>query len=490
MNSRHHFFLLLAAVSLVHLLFFASSQLRPPAPLSDSREYLLAAENVYQQGILYCGELSEPIREELFTRRPPLYPLLLGITAATGARWPSLLMQILFSIFSIIVVTNIFGPYSPLFNHSRKTSGPSIPPPDPSSPHSGSPGTPGNPVKGTHTRGARPGFFYLLLFLFLMATPAQFIYSSRIMADIPFQLILVLMACCVYRYFAPGIQKDNPRSGNRYVWSFFLLLTMAMATKPVLFPFILPVALLSLFLFFRTRHRVWIAALFIPVLWITGYSLYNLNRTGSAQYASIQTANLVNYNLRYYLAATRGNEEAARIVDDLYLQCGTEEDYGERNRCLTTGVRKILMQEPFAYGVHHLKGSMRYFFDPGRFDLATFFQMSSADSPGILNSMTEEGVSGVLRFLKAQGLGWVLMLGVITLFKIFKVTGFLIYLFRERSALPFRIFLAVLVGYLALVTGPLGASRFYLPVEILVTGAAVSGWLMLLSRSRGQKLQV
>jgi hypothetical protein len=82
------------------------------------------------------------------------------------------------------------------------------------------------------------------------------------------------------------------------------------------------------------------------------------------------------------------------------------------------------------------------------------------------------------------------MLGVITLFKIFKVTGFLVYLFRERSALPFRLFLAVLVGYLALVTGPLGASRFYLPVEILVTGAAVAGWLMLLSRSRGQKLQV
>ena len=177
-------------------------------------------------------------------------------------------------------------------------------------------------------------------------------------------------------------------------------------------------------------------------------------------------------------------------MDELYAQCGMEEEYGARNRCLAGGVRKILMQEPFSYGLFHLKGSVRYFFDPGRFDLATFFQLSSADSPGLLNTMTGEGVIGVLRFLKAQGWGWVVLLGVIALFKLLKVTGFVIYLFRDRSKLPFRIFLVLLAGYLALVTGPLGASRFYLPVEMLVTGAAVSGWLLLLSRSTPRKLEV
>ena len=92
----------------------------------------------------------------------------------------------------------------------------------------------------------------------------------------------------------------------------------------------------------------------------------------------------------------------------------------------------------------------------------------------------------MLRFLKSQGWGLVLILAVIGLFKLFKLTGFMIYLFRGRRDLPFRIFLALLVGYMALVTGPLGASRFYLPVELLVIGASLKGWIQLLDDKRNR----
>ena len=50
------------------------------------------------------------------------------------------------------------------------------------------------------------------------------------------------------------------------------------------------------------------------------------------------------------------------------------------------------------------------------------------------------------------------------------------YLFRGHEQLQLRIFLIMLVGYLALVTGPLGASRFMVPVELLIIGGAVKGW--------------
>jgi hypothetical protein len=75
----------------------------------------------------------------------------------------------------------------------------------------------------------------------------------------------------------------------------------------------------------------------------------------------------------------------------------------------------------------------------------------------------------------------VLALALIAFFKLLKLTGFVIYLFRGKQELPLRIFLALLVGYLALVTGPLGASRFYLPVELLVIGASLKGWIAFLN---------
>lgn len=456
MNSRNHLYLILATVLLVHILYFTSSRMMPPNPLPDSEEYLNASQNLYQQGILYCGDLSQPVREELYTRRPPLYPILIGAIANTGSEVPVFLLQMLLSLLSVWIVAVIFRPF---------------------------PDT-GVPAASTKRPFRKNSIFYLMMLLLLLATPAQFIYSNRIMAEIPFQLILVLMACCIYRYFSGSPNEEHQGQKRRYVWSFYLLFTLGMATKPVLFPFLLPLVILAGFAFYRTRKRVWITALLLPVLWIAGYSLYNVHRTGSAQYSSIQTANLVNYNLRYYLMATEGPDKAAETVDELYRRCEDQGDYGEKNRCLTKGVREMLMRHPLKYGIYHLKGSVRYFLDPGRFDLVTFFQLEKAGSEGALNILNKEGAGGFLRFLKSQGLGLVLILVIIGLFKLFKLAGFMIYLFRGRRDLPFRIFLALLVGYLALVTGPLGASRFYLPVELLVIGASLNGWLSLRYRSR------
>jgi hypothetical protein len=177
-----------------------------------------------------------------------------------------------------------------------------------------------------------------------------------------------------------------------------------------------------------------------------------------------------------------GSEYAAAEVDRLYEVCGEETTYKEKNKCLEQGVRKVLMDKPLSYAVFHLKGSLRYFIDPGRFDLVTYFNLEDADSPGILHMLNQEGIRGVLKFLKQEGWGLVFVLALIALFKLVKITGFILYLFRGKTALAFRLFLAFLVGYLALVTGPLGASRFLLPVELFLIGGAVLGWTSLFRR--------
>jgi len=143
-------------------------------------------------------------------------------------------------------------------------------------------------------------------------------------------------------------------------------------------------------------------------------------------------------------------------------------------------VRELILERPVKYGLFHLKGSVRYFLDPGRFDMVTYFNTQEADAPGFLQAVNEDGLKGVVRFLKQQGWGLMIILGLLVVFKLVKISGFLLYLLRRNEQQQLKIFLMILVGYLALVTGPLGASRFLLPVELLIIGGAIKGWAPIL----------
>jgi len=262
------------------------------------------------------------------------------------------------------------------------------------------------------------------------------------------------------------------------------LLVLGMATKPVLFPFGLFTIFLSFLLFIIERKRTFLLAAIIPVLWISFYSEWNYERTGSVQYSSIQTANMINYNLRYYLVGQKGDDYATATIDQLYKECGSEATYTMKVGCLNSGVKNVIREAPLKYGLFHLKGCIRYFLDPGRFDLVSFFNLEKADSTGFLHTINKEGIPGAFNFLKSQGWGLILILAFIGLFKVVKITGFLLYLFRKNEQLQLRIFLFMLVAYLALATGPLGASRFLLPVELLIIGGSLQGWIPLVVKLR------
>jgi len=426
-------FLFCAIILLVHLCYFFYALFHPPVPFSDAHDYLNASHHLFKQGLFYCGDLSEPIREELLTRRTPLYPLMLVIHVLTGSETLVTLFQIILSMISIILVFRIFAP------ESRE----------------------------------RKSLFNLIALLLILATPAQFIYSNRIMAEIPFQLMIVLSAWSFFTYL-----KTHEK---RYIWLLYLFLTLGMATKPVLYPFVVVMVLFSLYMLLVTRKWAWILALCLPLTWIAGYRYWNYQRTGSTQYSSIQTANLINYNLRYFVMSQEGSGAAAEAVDRLYERCEETDSYREKNLCLEWGAKEIIRGQPLQYTLFHLKGSVRFFIDPGRFDLVTFFGMQERDKPGFLNELNQDGLRGAFRFLKQQGAGLVILLLVLALIKLVKLTGFVYYLFRRQESFYLRIFLLLLIGYLAVVTGPLGASRFLLPVELLIIGGAVKGWMAMLN---------
>ena len=419
-------------IILIHLLFFAFAQVQDPQPLPDSREYLQTAANVYQEGVLYSDDLTGGIREEAFTRRPPVYPLILGLGLMAGSTLPVLLLQMLLSVLSMFLVYKMF-------------------------------------IKN-------PAFVWLPA-LFLLMTPAQFIYSNQVMAEIPFQCILVLLLWCVYRYEESGHK-------NHYILLANLVLTLGMATKPVLFPFALIWMLLSIFLFVRKRKPLILLALLIPAFWIAAYTYRNHSRTGSMQYSSIQTTNLVNYNLRYYIMGAEGSEAASQRIDALYETCGAESTYNLRSKCLGEEARKLFVEHPLSYAWFHLKGSLRFFLDPGRFDLVHFFPNLDSSTSGFLEELNQHGIKGIFALLKQQGPLLAGALALIFLGKVIKLIGFFLYLFRSKKPGMLRWLLFGLVAYLALVTGPLGASRFMLPVELLIIGAAAQGWILCLFQGR------
>jgi len=430
------FYLIPGVILLLHLLFLAYARIQEPPPLEDGREYLEAANNLYRHGVLYTGDLSEVQREESFTRRPPVYPLFLGFALITRSVFPVLLLQVLLSLLSISLVYRMFlGEYR----------------------------------FGEHPMGEHPHVW--LPALFLLMTPAQFIYSSQVMAEIPFQCILVLLIWSIYRY------AQSPAE-TRYIWLFNLMLALGMATKPVLFPFALLWMVASVFLYLRVRKSVFLVALLLPALWISAYTLRNYIRSGSVEYSSIQTTNLLNYNLRYYVMESEGMDAATEKVDGLYETCGEESTYRQQRKCLGEGARKVLLERPLKYAWFHAKGSLRFFLDPGRFDLVHFFQLQEDGAPGFLSHLHQHGLKGIGGFLRQQGALLVGILVFVFLFKIIKITGFFLYLLRSTQPALFKMILLSLVAYLALVTGPLGASRFLLPVELLIMGASAQGWIL------------
>ena len=219
---------LFAALLLVHLLFFLSSLIHTPAPLSDSEDYLNASQNLYSQGTLYCGDLSEPIVEEQFTRRPPLYPIFLGIRLLTGSNIPVFLLQIVVSLLSMFLV------YQYLCKWSTKAS---------------------------------MAYHLCYRYCYWPHLPNSSIPTASWLRS--------LFNCYWCSWHGCNINIFRTKKDPQFIWFFNLFLTLGMAIKPVLFPFAILIIILSLFLFIRTRKRAFILALILPFLWISMYSIWN-----------------------------------------------------------------------------------------------------------------------------------------------------------------------------------------------------------------------
>jgi hypothetical protein len=111
------------------------------------------------------------------------------------------------------------------------------------------------------------------------------------------------------------------------------------------------------------------------------------------------------------------------------------------------------------------KGIFNFFIDHGRFDLYSFFDAPPTEN---MNGMPwyyrQEGIKGVLNYLSQFPIGLLVYLPIICLVNVFIAICFIFFLFNKKVSLEIRIAAFLFVFYLAIITGPIGAARFRMPI--------------------------
>ncbi|WP_035676981.1 hypothetical protein [Flavobacterium limnosediminis] len=362
-----------------------------------------------------CSYFDKNADFRLLTKRPFVYPLFLSILSDLKP-------------FAIIFIQSLFGILNTfiLFKTVKKIAG---------------------PIKKEA----------LMLFIF---TPSIFIYTHLLMSEWLIMLFLNLLAWLL-------IQKWSKTN-----FAYIQLLTLLLAfTKPVFYPFIY-----VNFLFFgiyMIRKRVFSFWLFLPILCLQGYLNYNETRTGYKHFSSIENINLINYNLYYFKSSTQSKEKADTWLSSIYNSDKYEnKSFGEQNDYLKEVATTEIKNNFLSYSLYHFFTAVRGIFDPGRFDLMTYFEK-------------EDGKQGFLEILNGQK----------TLFSLFRNKYLLIYLLLipifivnalkwfyfskfiiKSKTYTKHFYLILLLFYYILVTGPVNCSRYMMPFQGLLFVFALAGF--------------
>lgn len=398
---------------LAHVIFYALQCFFTSVSLEDSVEYLQMAENIWKSNKFYSAPLEEPINEVHFTKRPPAYPLFLLLTFANSSIYVTLAIQNLISVTSILTIRKIFMRYF-----------------------------------------GRPKWW--LEILIIVTGISQFFYANLVMSEILVQVFLVLSIYCVYKSLT-----------SKSIWwliLFQICVALFFLTKPVFYLFVIPNLIITYYICRKANLRFQGFTGLLPVVVLLIVCHWNFRRTGSYDYSSIQTINLIHYNLNYFYHSVHGEEVAERTISTIYNKTDHIDDYATRNLTRRKLAAEKILAYPFHYTGFHLMGSVRMFFDPGRFDHIIFFDLEGNKENGLLKALSDGDFREILGILEQHGVLFIWLL-FLFLLAIAKAVGFVIFLIKRFKFMPIPVTLGVIyIFYIAILTGPIGASRFLVPV--------------------------
>ena len=214
------------------------------------------------------------------------------------------------------------------------------------------------------------------------------------------------------------------------------------------------------------------------MLVVGGYMQWNQTRTGYFHFSSITEINLLHYNAAGVVRQVAGAAAEEKWVDDVLRQANAQPTFASRQAFIHAQATAVLWKHPVVYARQHLQGMAACLLDPGRFDVSQFLQVTPPAGGGLL---TQSRASGLVQAIGRLPKGLLALLGLVALANIVRlglaVRGFSRLSAGEPSLRYGRWLAAGLIGYVVVMTGPLGAARFLVPVWPLLLGLALVGWV-------------
>ncbi len=397
-------------IVLIHIVFFAKQLFFKHSIIKDGIEYLFAAENLINHQTLYSWDLKDNYELKWLTKRPFLYPSILAFFKLLSFG------NIHLFVFLILLVQNLISIFC--IHLAIKT------------------------LEKLHVK-----IKLKWALIFILITPAQFIYANLIMTEIWLQCCLI---CLVYIHF------NNQFQTSKKVLLLGLCIVAAMSLKPVMAPFAFIFPLYYLII----KQKKLIPLLFLPLFFYFGSNYINLKRTGYYHYSSISTINLLQYNTYLTIMNKHGIDYADSIVDKITYDSKQLNSYKEEQEYRQMECKKIIKDNLGLYAYLHLKGMLVSFIDPGRFDITQFFNLKHNE---ILMYETNTGNKfEKLKKIFLSPIGLVLILLILA--NVFKAIFYLKYLFSSPLFNNQKIALILIPAYIITLTGIIGTSRFLIPL--------------------------
>ncbi|PCJ65943.1 MAG: hypothetical protein COA58_07640 [Bacteroidetes bacterium] len=411
-STRILFIFLILQVTAVFIIGFTHQK----PTINDSIEYEYAASNMLNFNILYSGNMSDQLDFRLYTKRTLGYPIFMLFQHQNTV--------IVNFIQSLIVLLNFLLGISliKIFTNKRRV--------------------------------------FMLFSIGYTLHLSLLIHSQFILSDLLFTSIITLIAQVFYS------KTDSPKNK---IWIISILWTAAVVVKPVLLPSVFLAPLLIVWLLVRTKK--WRLSLMLPLLIITIASAINYQNIKKAEYSSISTINLAQYNAKLTIAKKYGYDSAQSFVSSDALRIPrTIHDYAAyKTNARNLGTQAIL-DNLFSYLQVHTLGTIKMILDPGRFELYTFFN-EPTNSTSLTEMIFSREWTKLVSKMKENILLFILFL-VLLLISVLKVIGAAISLKEWKK----HLFLISITLYFLILTGPVGAARFFLPASIIYLVMAALGW--------------
>ncbi|HAV25322.1 MAG TPA: hypothetical protein DCX01_04005 [Bacteroidetes bacterium] len=403
-------------VLLVCISLFISRFSHEHSNTNDGKEYTYAAHNLLHNNTLYSGNLDAELDYRLFSKRTVGFPLILLFQHIN----PYIL-----AVFQILLILISFFLGLQLLRHY------------------------------TLKRQA-----FLLYSIGFITQLAFLLHVGFVLSDL---LLASLISILVLIYYTSKSSFKVKTIAISVLWASALLV------KPIL----LPTAWLSplIFVFILVKHKKAEPFTLLPFLAFLVFSFFNYTSTKIFEYSSISTINLTQYNAKLAMAKKYGYDSAQHFVNSPSLAIPrTEAEYSSYlANAKEMGVSAIL-KNLTAYTQVHILGCIKTIVDPGRFELYTFFNETTNET-SLTEMMFSRNWNGIKKSLSANY--WlIIVLLVSTLFSLLKFLGFV---FCLRSGKEMK-FLLLTIAYFVVITGPVGAARFFLPVSILFIVCSAIGW--------------